>query len=66
MIVLMCFVLYLRNSRRQRGRRYVHVDFLLFIVTVEDLNLQRRYRYEDINILGTSYFAALDSTLGTR
>ena len=33
-------------------------------VTVEDLNLYQRYRYEDINISGTRYFAALNSTLG--
>ena len=42
-------------------------------VTVEDLNLWRRYRYEDINyrcedinILGTRYFGVLDSTLSAR
>ena len=34
--------------------------------TVEGLNLLQRYRYEDINILGTQYFVLLDTTLGAR
>ena len=36
---------------------------LCLSVTAEDLNLLQRYIYEDINILGTCYFVALDSTL---
>ena len=35
-------------------------------VTVDDLNLYRRYRYEDINILSARYFVLLESTLGAR
>ena len=33
-------------------------------VTDEDLNLQQRYRYEDINILVTCYFVFLSVNLG--
>ena len=46
-------------------RRYVQADTLLS-VTVEDLNLKRRYRHEDINSLGTRYFVVFDSTLGVQ
>ena len=35
-------------------------------VTIEDLNSSWKYRYEDINILGTCYFVLLDDTLGAR
>ena len=38
-------------------RRYVQVDTLLFICLL---------LYDDINILGTRYFMALDSTLGAQ
>ena len=44
-------------------RHYVQADTCLS-VTVEDLNLQWRYGYEDINILGPRYFVLLDATLG--
>ena len=59
---------YLRNLQRQKEaccRRYVHADTLLS-ATVEDLNLSRRYRYEDINILGTQYFVLLSANLGAQ
>ena len=39
--------------------------FYCLSFTVEDLNLQQRCRYQDINILGTHYFVSLNSTLGT-
>ena len=40
--------------------------FQCLSVTVEDLNVQQRYRYEDITILGTQYFVLLDTTSGAR
>ena len=50
-----------------KAERCINVMFNLvlycFSVTVEDLNLQRRYRYEDINILRTRNFVVLDCTL---
>ena len=47
-------------------RRYAQTLCCLS-VNIEDLNLQQRYRYEDIiNMLGARYFVALDSTLGAR
>ena len=48
---------YLRNLQRQKEacyRSYVHAGTLLS-GTIEDLNLKRRYRYEDKNILGTIF-----------
>ena len=42
------------------------LTFYCLSVAVEDLNLWPRYRYEDINILGTHYFIALDSILGAQ
>ena len=40
--------------------------FYCLYVTVEDLNLQQKHRYEDLNILGTQYFVLLHTTSGTR
>ena len=59
---------YLRNLQRQKEacyRSYVHADTLLS-GTVEDLNLKRWYRYEDINILGTQYFTLTNDNLGAQ
>ena len=67
-----CFDLYLINilTKSRKVERYTDVMFKLAFyclsVTVEDLDLQRRHRYEDINILGTQYFIVLDTSLGTR
>ena len=51
---------------REMHRCYVQADTLLFICYFGDLNLKRRYRYEDINILGRRYAVFLDSTLGAK
>ena len=54
-----CFDLYLVNivTKSRKAERCTDVMFKLAFyylsVTVEDLNLQRRHRYEDINNLGT-------------
>ena len=54
-----CFDLYLINivTKSRKAERCTDVNFKLAFyylsVTVEDLNLQRRHRYEDINNLGT-------------
>ena len=67
-----CFDLYLTNifAKSRKVERCTDVMFKLAFyclsVTVEDLNLQWRYRYEDIDILGTRYFVLLDTTSGTR
>ena len=67
-----CFDLYLINifAKSKKAERCTDVMFKLTIyclsVTAEDLNLQWRHRYEDINILGTWYFVLLDTTSGTR
>ena len=67
-----CFDLYLINifMKSRKAERCTDVMFKLAFyclsVTVEDLNLQRRHRYEDINILGTQYFVLLNTTSGTR
>ena len=66
-----CFDLYLINivTKSRKAERCTDVNFKLAFyylsVTVEDLNLQRRHRYEDINNLGTWYFVLLDTTSGT-
>ena len=49
---------------REMHRRYVQADTLLLICYCWRSKLDR-YRYEDIHILGTCYFA-FDSTLGAR
>ena len=67
-----CFGLYLINifMKSRKVERCTDVMFKLAFyclpVTVEDLNLKRRYRYGDINILGTQYFVLLNATSGTR
>ena len=67
-----CFHLYLINifTKSTKAERCTNIMFKLTIyclsVTVEDLNLQSRYRYEDRNNLGTRYFVLLDGTLGAR
>ena len=67
-----CFDLYLINifTKSRKVERCTDgmfkLDFYCLSVTIEDLNLYRRYRYEDINILGTRYLVLLDATLGTR
>ena len=67
-----CFDLYLINifTKSRKAERCTDVMFKLAFyclsVTAEDLNLQRRHRYEDINILGTRYFVLLNTTSGTR
>ena len=57
-----CSNLYLINiftkSTKEMHRRYVQS------LTVEDLNLQQKFRYEDMNILGTRCFFLLDAALG--
>ena len=56
---VLCFDLYLINifSKSTKSERCTDVIFKLTLyslsVTVEDLNLWRIYRYENINILGT-------------
>ena len=65
------FDLYLINifTKSRKAERCTDVKFKLAFyclpVPVED-NLQRRHRYEDINILGTRYFVLLNTTSGTR
>ena len=67
-----CFGLYLTNifTKSTKAERCTDVMFTLAFyclsITVEDLNLQRRHRSEDINILGKRYFVLLDTTSGTR
>ena len=59
--------MHLRNLERQRCTDVMFkLAFYCLSVTAEDLNLQRRHRYEDINILGTRYFILLDTTSGAR
>ena len=66
---VLCFDLYLiiKFAKSTKAERCREVMFKLTLyclsVTVDDLNLQQRYRYENINILGTRYFVVLDSTL---
>ena len=67
---VLCFDLYLVNIfvKSAKAKRCTDVMFKLTLhclsVTVEDLNLQLRYRYEDVNVLVTHYFVVLDLTLG--
>ena len=67
-----CFDLYLINifTKSRKAERCADVMFKLAFyclsVTVEHLNLQRRHKHEDINILGTRYFVLLNTTAGTR
>ena len=67
-----CFGLYLINifTKPTKEDRCTDVMSKLplycLFVTVEDLNIWQRYRYEDINILTTQYFVLLDVTLGER
>ena len=69
---LLCFELYLINifAKSTKAERYTDVIFKLTLyclsVTVEDLNLYRRYRYDDVNIFVTHYFVLLDSTFCAR
>ena len=69
---LLCFELYLINifAKSTKAEIYTDVIFKLTLyclsVTVEDPNLYRRYRYDDVNILGTHYFVLLDSTFCAR
>ena len=68
----LCFDLYLINifAKSTKAERYTDVMFKLTLyclsVTVEDLDLERKCRYKDINILRIHYFVVLDSTLGAR
>ena len=41
------------------------LGFYCLSVTIEDLNLQQQYRYEDINISSTQYLVLLDAISGT-
>ena len=65
------FDLYLINilMKSRKAERCTDVMFKLAFyclsVTVEDLNVQRRHRYEDINILGTQHFVLLNTTSAT-
>ena len=64
------FDLYLINilMKSRKAERCTDVMFKLAFclsVTVEDLNVQRKHRYEDINILGTQHFVLLNTTSGT-
>ena len=67
-----CFDVYLINifAKSTKAERCTDIVFQLTLycvsVTVEDLNLQQRYRYKDINVLGTCYFIVLDSMLVAR
>ena len=67
---LLCFDLYPFNifAKSVKAERCTDVLFKLTLyclsVTIEDLDLYRRYSYGDINVLGTCYFVLLDSTLG--
>ena len=67
---LLCFDLYLFNifAKSVKAERCTYVLSKLALyclsVTIEDLNLYRRYSYEDINVLGTRFFVFLNSTLG--
>ena len=67
-----CFDQYLINifTKSRKAERCTDVMFKLAFyclsVTAEDLNLQQRHRYEDINILSTRYFVLLDTTSGTQ
>ena len=67
-----CFDLYLINifTKSMKSERCKDIMFKLALyclsVTVADLNLQWRYRYEDINILVTRYSVPLYTTLGAR
>ena len=78
-LYLISFDIYLINvlAKSAKAERCRDIMFKLTLycltVTVEDINLWRRYRYEDINyrcedinILGTRYFGVLDSTLSAR
>ena len=55
---VLCFDLYLINisAKSTKAKRCTDIMFKLTLhclsVTAEDLNLQQRYRYENINILG--------------
>ena len=66
------FDLYLINifTKSRKAERCTDIMFKMafycFSVTVEDLNVQQRHRYEDTNILGTQYFVLLNTTSGTR
>ena len=69
---MLCFDLYLINIFA-KSMKVITCTLAVFKLTlyglsdtVEDLNLYRRYRYKDINILGARYFVVLDSTLGAR
>ena len=68
----LCFDLYLINifAKSTKAERYTGVMFKLILyylsVIVEDLDLERRCRHKDINILRIHYFVVLDSTLGAR
>ena len=76
-----CFDLYLISifTKSTKSERSTDIMFKLTLclfvtaenlyclsVTIEDLNSSWKYRYEDINILGTCYFVLLDDTLGAR
>ena len=66
------FDLYLINifTKSRKAERCTDVMFKMAFyclsVTVEDLNVQQRHRYEDTNILGTQYFVLRNTTSGTR
>ena len=57
----------MKSRKAERGTDVMFkLAFYCLSVTVEDLNLQLRHRYEDLNILGTRYFVLLDTTSGTQ
>ena len=65
-----CFDLYLINIFMKPRKVDRCTDFMFKLAfclsfTVEE-SLKQRYKYEDINILGTRYFVLLDATSGTR
>ena len=43
----------------------INISIIAYLLMLKILNLQQKYRYEDIIILGTHNFIFLNSTLGT-